>query len=336
MKMCLSWGAKWYVWTAVYEWANDKEQATLSRVLKITLCSQTVILNRLFPSARYPIQNVNQWIPSVTRKREKPRKMTLHFLLLWISPFTGKVMCVYPTAAPPGPHRILCLTAMPTQTHPGMTGLSRINSMQIAQSGQLRRTLSQAATSPPAAANLQRWPLDPLPGGLRGAPFRPQATSIFLLSKWQLKINEYTKTELLGFSTNSNESGFCFNVKDDSHGYWSMGLCTASKCLFSKPLFACVADQQRAVVSWVCNCTASSFNKSTLVYIYLYIYIMPLYTFPSYRIKPQIIRTVLKWGSFIAASSLLQKMEYEWNMNRTGHMLFAAVMYECFAQRCVS
>lgn len=198
----LSWGATWHVWTTIYEWANDKKQATLSKVLQKPFAA-TVILNTLFLCARL-IQNVNQWTSTQTRKREKPYQMTLSLLLLWTSPFTGKVMCVYPTAAPPGPHRIFCLTAVATQTHPGMTGLSRINRMQIAHSGQLRQTLSHAATSPPAAANLRRWPLDPVLGGLRGAPFRPQATSIFLLSKWQLKINEYTKKELLGFSTNNS------------------------------------------------------------------------------------------------------------------------------------
>lgn len=53
------------------------------------------------------------------------------------------------------------------------------------------------------------------------------------------------------------------------------GCARISKACFQSQfsLFACVADQQRAVVSWVCKCTASFFNEMDLCMYDIYTYI---------------------------------------------------------------
>lgn len=111
------------------------------------------------------------------RKRKKSHHMTLHLLPLRILLFMAKVMCVCPTAAPPGPHRIWYLTAMPTQAHTGMTTLSRTNSVQITHQSWIRWTSSRASMSPPAATSLQPTPQDLSPPGLKGVQYRPQGTA---------------------------------------------------------------------------------------------------------------------------------------------------------------
>lgn len=53
------------------------------------------------------------------------------------------------------------------------------------------------------------------------------------------------------------------------------GCTQLSKACFQSQfsLFACVADQQRAVVSWVCKCTVSLFDELDFcMYLYPYRY----------------------------------------------------------------
>lgn len=138
----------------------------------------------LFLSDSHQGQTAGHRMSSVKKKRRKPRQMTLHLLPLWISSFTGKVTCVCPAAASPGPYRILYFTTMATQTHTGTTALSRTNSIQMTHRGWIRRTSSQ---TPPAAANLHPTPQDSSLPGLKGAPYRPRGTATS--PSWEKKSN---------------------------------------------------------------------------------------------------------------------------------------------------
>lgn len=164
----------------------------------------------LFLSDSHQSQLASQWMSSVRRKRKKPRQMTLHLLPLWISPFSGKVTCVCPAAASPGPHRISYLTAMPTQTHTGTAALSRAGRVQIPHWGQIRQTASQASASTPAATNLQFTPQDLSVPGLKGAPYRPRGTATSSQPTWQesslqrAREEELIKEDLSGFLSGYN------------------------------------------------------------------------------------------------------------------------------------
>lgn len=134
-------------------------------------------------SARNQSQTSRRWIRRA--RRLNPSQMTARLPRLLTSTFTGKVTCVYPNAAPPGPRRILCLTAMPTQTPRSPTGPGR--TIQIPRSSPWRQTRS--LSHPPAAPNLQRTSLDLPLGGLRGTPSRLRGTATsHLVHTWALSV----------------------------------------------------------------------------------------------------------------------------------------------------